>query len=236
MYARRIAALLIIILVVGAAFYSLRRCTAPTASYSLTAEDSAALADFQQEIIADSLHHEAERQRRWDSIRHSYERPHRPLSEKARAYLEDQHRWDSLRAARPEKLTEGSHIELTTADSSTLTKIPLIGPARAKQILAYGQRLGGYVDVRQLTEINNMPPEIVRWFTIDPQQRVRRLRLNHDDFQTLVRHPYLSFDQVKAIVNYRRRFGPLKSWDDLSLTHLFSDQDIERLTPYTTFD
>ena len=59
---------------------------------------------------------------------------------------------------------------------------------------------------------------------------VNKLTLNE-----LKRHPYLNFYQARAINDYRRLKGPLKSLDDLSLLPDFTPQDIERLRPYVEF-
>lgn len=59
--------------------------------------------------------------------------------------------------------------------------------------------------------------------------------INTADFKTLVRHPYLNYDQTRAIVNLRRKLGRLRSWNDLNSTGLFTEADITRLTPCFSF-
>lgn len=229
------------LILLGGGLWTLRRCSeqqAPSA-IALTPEDSLELARFDAEIQADSLQRAAARQARYDSIRQSWERNRRgahPLSERAKAYLADRARWDSIRATRPEKLAEGVRLSLNDADSAALTRVPLIGAARAAQILSYGRRLGGYVSPSQILEIEGMPPEVTRWFEVASGAETQRIAINKADFKTLVRHPYLSFDQVKEIMNYRRVHGPLLSWRDLSLSRQFSQKDFDRLTPYISFE
>lgn len=55
------------------------------------------------------------------------------------------------------------------------------------------------------------------------------------DFKQLVRHPYLNYEQVKAICAYIRKYGSLKGWKELRLLDEFTDEDFERLEPYFTF-
>jgi hypothetical protein len=51
-----------------------------------------------------------------------------------------------------------------------------------------------------------------------------------------VRHPYLSYEQVKVITTHIRKYGQLRSWKDLQLYPEFTLQDFERLTPYFVFE
>lgn len=215
----------------------------------MSTEDSVALARFEEQVLTDSLRQAAERQakyeeqqRKWDAERQARYKHRRdsfrakPLSPRAKEYLADKQRWDSIRASRPQKIAEGTTLDINAADSNALMSVPLIGSGRAKQVIYYRDKLGGYVSVNQLKEIANMPPEITRWFSVSTSSPIRKLRINHDDFRTLVAHPYLSYEQVKIIMNYRRKIGPIKSWSDLSLSSEFTEHDFKRLTPYISFD
>ena len=136
--------------------------------------------------------------------------------------------------AYPRKIDSTQHIVLNTADTTELRKVPGIGPYYAARIYRYGQRLGGYVSVDQLDEIDDLPPEAKKYFVIrdaHPQQ----LNVNLLTLQQLRKHPYINFYQAKAIVDYRRLHGNLKSLQDLRLSKDFPPEVIERLTPYVTF-
>lgn len=236
-----------ILLIAAALLYGLRLChhRAAEQPYAPTKEELAAVKELEAGIQRDSLRREAEREARYDSLRavwhqqddarwEKYRKDH-PLSPRAKEYLADRQRWDSIRAARPEKYAEGTVLDLTSVDSLSLLKVPLVGPARAAQILSYGRQLGGYVSEQQILEIGNMPPEMTRWFKVSGTAHPRRLKINSADFTTLVRHPYLSFEQVKEIMRYRQRFGALKDWNDLALSPVFTPADFKRLTPYSDF-
>ena len=73
-------------------------------------------------------------------------------------------------------------------------------------------------------------------FTVDENVMVNRISINKSDFKTLVRHPYLSYEQVKVITTHIRKYGPLRSWKDLQLYPEFTPHDFERLTPYFVFE
>ena len=51
-----------------------------------------------------------------------------------------------------------------------------------------------------------------------------------------LQHPYMDFYKAKVIVEHRRRRGKLTSLAQLSLYEEFTEQDLERLAPYLSFD
>lgn len=148
----------------------------------------------------------------------------------------DRARQDSLYRLRPEKFTELTVLDLNTVDTLTLRKIPGIGVGYSRSIVSYRQRLGGFVSVAQLKDIEGLPERIEEWFSVGENVEVRTISINKSDFKTLVRHPYLSYEQVKVITTHIRKYGPLRSWKDLQLYPEFTPQDFERLTPYFVFE
>lgn len=132
------------------------------------------------------------------------------------------------------KLAEGEHVTLNTADTAKLQLVPGIGPYFARQILRHGQRLGGYVSVDQLDEIDAFPTQAKRYFVVADAHPVQ-LNVNRLSLNELRRHPYMGYFRAKAIVDYRRLHGPLHSLDDLRLSRDFPPDVIERLRPYVTF-
>ena len=120
---------------------------------------------------------------------------------------------DSVVAHYQPKIRKGEHVVLNIADTTALKTVPGIGPYFARKVIEYGERLGGYGSVDQLDELN-----------------VNRLSLND-----LKHHPYINFFMAKAITDYRRLHGPLKSLNDLRLSKDFPQDVIDRLTPYVEF-
>ena len=134
----------------------------------------------------------------------------------------------------PQKINGTAHVVLNTADTTELMMVPGIGPYFARKIVQYGQRLGGYVSVDQLDEIEDFPTEAKRFLVVEgatPQKlNVNKLTLNE-----LKRHPYINFYQAKDITDYRRLHGPLHSLNDLRLSRDFPPEVIARLLPYIEF-
>ena len=132
------------------------------------------------------------------------------------------------------KLRPGETVVLNTADTTALKTIPGIGPYYARKIVQYGQRLGGYVNVDQLDEIEDFPSE-AKSFLVVCDAHPQKLNLNKLSLNELKRHPYINYFMARAITDYRRLHGPLHSLNDLRLSRDFPQEVIERLEPYVEF-
>ena len=139
---------------------------------------------------------------------------------------------DTLRY--PVKIKENEHVVLNTADTTQLRKVPGIGSYFAGEIFRHGQRLGGYVSVDQLDEIEDFPKDAKQYFVIANAQP-KRLNINKLSLQQLRRHPYINFYRAKAITDYRRLHGDIKSLNELRLNKDFTDEVIRRLEPYIEY-
>lgn len=115
-------------------------------------------------------------------------------------------------------------VDLNTADSAILVELPHIGDYTASRIVAFREKLGGFIDKEQLRDVKGM--DSTRFAAILPYINIgvvepRKIDINRDDFKTLVNHPYLDYGQVKRIVNQREKRGMIKDWNRLQ--ELFND-------------
>lgn len=133
------------------------------------------------------------------------------------------------------KLKPGQFVDVNQADTSELMKIPGIGPVYAKMIVDYRERLGGFHSVAQLYELHKLPEGLADWVYVNDIP-INKINVNKLSVTQLNSHPYLSFYQAKAIVDFRKREGDIKSVRQLQFMKEFSKADIERLTPYLSFD
>ena len=126
-------------------------------------------------------------------------------------------------------------IEINSTDSAGLLPLPGIGPVLAGRIIKYRNLLGGYTDKSQLTEVYGLHDEtlsrITPYFFIDTA-RTEKLKINTADFRTLLRHPYLEFEDVKAIMKYREVMGQISTIQDIRQNHLITDSTLDRIGPY----
>jgi competence ComEA-like helix-hairpin-helix protein len=163
----------------------------------------------------------------------------RAAKDSARRVREQQRRVrDSLFALqypRAEKYPAGTQLDLNTADTTELKKVPGIGSGIARAIVNYRERLGGFYEVKQLAELKMVTPELLTWFIVSHPQ-VQKLRLNHDKLDRLRAHPYLNYYQARKIIDERNARGDIKSLSRLSNYKEFTEKDFERLQPYLDFD
>lgn len=135
---------------------------------------------------------------------------------------------------RQEKYKEGTLVDVNTADTTELKKIPGIASYRARKIVEYRTHLGGFVDVEQVMESCELPDETIAWFSVGSAETTR-LDVNNLSVQRLMKHPYITFYQARALVEYRKAHGPLKGFEDLQKIEGFEGNKIERLRPYLEF-
>ncbi len=143
-----------------------------------------------------------------------------------------------------EKTTKFASVvrqELNTVDSTTLVRIPGIGARTAETILRYRKRLGGFYSPEQLREVLTWDSALPyldtwcgEWFYADTRL-VKRLNINRLPFRELLQHPYLEYDEVKAIFSWRRLNGDLHSKSDLEQLGVFADEKLEKLLHYIEF-
>jgi DNA uptake protein ComE-like DNA-binding protein len=123
---------------------------------------------------------------------------------------------------------------LNTADTTQLMKVPGIGSYYAKEIVRHGKWIGGYVSVDQLDEIDGFPQTAKQYFIVD-HPTPQRLNINRLSLKQLRNHPYINYYQAKAIVDYRRLHGDIKSLQDLRFSKDFTEGAIRRLEPYIEY-
>jgi len=109
-------------------------------------------------------------------------------------------------------------IEINTADSLQLLKLYGIGPSYAGRILKYRGMLGGFFSIDQLLEVYGMDSirfeGILKNIQVDASL-LKCLDINEAAFKTLLHHPYLDYETVKSICNYREYTGPITCPDTL---------------------
>lgn len=128
-----------------------------------------------------------------------------------------------------------SIIELNTADTSDLMLINGIGPAFANRILAYRERLGGFHDKDQLTEVFGIDQEkfdAIKSFVKVDSSYIRKININTamaSDFKKL---PYISPAVANALVNYRKTHGIFRSILEIKGCALINADLYHRILPY----
>ena len=125
-------------------------------------------------------------------------------------------------------------IELNSVDSIQLIKLPGIGPVFSQRIIKYRDLLGGFFSSKQLMEVYGFDSS--RYFNILPFLKIdtafiKKLNINSASFKELLKHPYISFDFTKYIVNTRKK-KKFSTFEQLKNTDYLTDSLYSRLLPY----
>lgn len=126
-------------------------------------------------------------------------------------------------------------IELNSADSIELESIHGIGPAFASRIIRFRKRLGGFYQKEQLLEVYGM--DSLKYDQLKDLIKVNaglitKINLNTFTFDEIRRHPYLTYKQMNAIIQYRSQHGSFKSIDDLLKIAILNEEIIRKIEPY----
>jgi competence ComEA-like helix-hairpin-helix protein len=135
------------------------------------------------------------------------------------------------------KIQGSEFLKINSADTTELKSLPGIGSFFAKNIVDYRNKLGGFINKQQLLEVYGLDSsrfEIISPYIILDSIEIQKVKVNHDDFKTILRHPYIEYEDVKKIVNYRETKGMIRNWEHYK--NVVTRDDIEeRLKLYLEF-
>jgi len=126
-------------------------------------------------------------------------------------------------------------VELNSADTFDLQRLKGIGPAFARRIVNYREKLGGFLDKSQLLEVFGM--DSVRYgylspFVIVNADSVRKIDLNAVTFKELLRHPYFPFELTRAIMIYRQKNKRFSCTEELKKVVGINDSVFRQVASY----
>lgn len=154
-------------------------------------------------------------------------------------YGKDGKRWDDWKEEKTERTSNKFHtltkVDVNTADTALLRRIPGVGAKISDAIVRYRERLGGFHSVEQLKEIKIVSPELLNWMEVSSSD-IQKIPINKASFQALNNHPYISYEQTKALRQYIRLYGRVKDEKALLETGIFTKEELERLRPYIAYE
>lgn len=134
-----------------------------------------------------------------------------------------------------EKFNAGIIIDVNTADTSILKKIPGIGSVISRNIVNYRNRLGGFYNTAQLLEVQYVDSTLMKWFEVKSDV-FRKIKINKAGIDELRSHPYMDFYKAKAIIDFRRKRGSIDGMSQISMFEEFTEEDIDKLSHYFSFE
>ena len=244
---QRLGAIVLLVIALGVwLFFAIRQSNHPdtTPPYKPTKKSWAERKDSIR--LADSLRFaqwQEKREARYDSVKQA-------LAVRHEAYKAELQQWfDSTRIADSlwrdsigirfvKKIKKDTILDLNHCDTAELQLIRGIGRYTAVQIVKYRKQLGGFYSPEQLKD------EVFAKFTLDTllhhftadSSDVQLLPVNSLTASELARHPYLRYEQAKAIYTLRRKHVRLNTINDLRALPELPDSTLSRLAPYLSFE
>ena len=129
-------------------------------------------------------------------------------------------------------------IEINGADSSGLTEIRGIGPVFASRIVKYRNMLGGFYCKEQLLEVYGIDHENFSYISTQIEvdsTKINKIDINNIKFKELLKHPYLNYDDVKAVFKCRDKTGNRVTKSLLIKSRGLEQESLEKILPYISF-
>jgi competence protein ComEA len=128
-------------------------------------------------------------------------------------------------------------LDINRAPLEMWQQLPGIGEKRARQIVNFREKLGGFVSIEQVAEVRGLPDSIfqkIRPYLVPNNESIRKMNLNAVTIDDLTAHPYCSEKQASMLVLYRQENGYFKSVNDLQHIGAFSNDPkwLARIKPY----
>jgi DNA uptake protein ComE-like DNA-binding protein len=128
--------------------------------------------------------------------------------------------------------------DINLADTIRLQDVYGIGPALARRIVTFRDRLGGFVSMEQLREVYGLDSVVVkrvmRQFEVKAGFEPRKINFREATIEDLILHPYISRRQAQAIIAYRSQH-PLESLEQLRALPMLDEKWFSKMQPYARF-
>ncbi|MCQ2607371.1 MAG: helix-hairpin-helix domain-containing protein [Bacteroidales bacterium] len=126
-------------------------------------------------------------------------------------------------------------VELNACDTTDLKQLPKIGSFRAKKIVEYREKLGGFYSVEQLSVIYSMDSASIKaispYVTVS-KEMIQKINVNTVSFKEINKHPLISFEQTKKIFAYKKIVGTIKNLDELLKNNILEEKEYNILQFY----
>jgi len=144
-------------------------------------------------------------------------------------------RKENIKKKDKELLRKDTVINLNKADTFNLLLVHGIGPYYARRICKYRDLLGGFSNIEQLKEVYGINDTVYNKINTSLKvdtSAIEKIQLNNTTFKNLIRHPYISAYQTKAIMKYIDYKGTIQSKNELIENNILDEQTYNKVSIY----
>lgn len=130
-------------------------------------------------------------------------------------------------------------LDINLADSASLEKLPGIGEKLSARIVKYREKLGGFIDVKQLKEIYGLSDTNYLRFKdfvyVEKHFVPIQIKINHSDYNGLRRHPYIHNLFAKSVLAFLKVHDKIVGPDELYGIGSLQKEEVVKVLPYLDF-
>lgn len=146
------------------------------------------------------------------------------------AFADMDRRYTSQRSG---KISLGDSVDVNTADTDELKRIPGIGSYFARRIVQLRNRKQQFLSKEELLTIRNFPAEALNYITLS--HNYQPIRVNKMTQEELRRHPLVNYIQARDITQLRKTTGHIRGISDMSLLPSFTPERLKAIEKYLEF-
>jgi competence protein ComEA len=124
---------------------------------------------------------------------------------------------------------------INLASKEDLKLVYGIGEKLSGRIIGFREALGGFYQLNQLSEVyflhDSLLPKIEARFYFDTAG-LESININIDSLSQIKSHPYINYNQARAIISYREVHGGFDRIGDIKSIKIIPDSTFNKLKPY----
>ena len=130
-------------------------------------------------------------------------------------------------------------VDINHGDSMAYLSLPGIGPAFAKRIINFRNKLGGFYSVDQVSETFGLADSTfqkIKPLLLILKQPVKKININTASQDEMKTHPYIRYQLANLIMQYRTQHGAYKSIEDIKKIMTVNEELFNKIAPYLTVE
>lgn len=108
-------------------------------------------------------------------------------------------------------------IDINKATPEEWQQLSGIGPSFSNRIVKFRDKLGGFYSIEQVGETYGLPDSTFQniKLQLQPSSIFKKINLNQATEEQLKKHPYISWNQAKLIISFRKMHGGFENVNEL---------------------